>query len=490
MNAEFQFGEWLPDAPDYKSPGLEVCRNAIPSPNGFVPALAPEGRGISVSGVIIGSESFERSDGSQVIAVATTTDLHIVAGGIVTASTLSLSLSSLVDRVKFVRFGPSLYATTKNGGTWTLADIETDTAFVAASGSPPSANAMARVDEFLFMGDMVDIDASDAPYRLRWSQFNNPDGAWTTDKATQSGAWDMNPSQGKVMALSGGSFGLAFQKNGISRIDYTNGASPFFVDAFETNRGCAAGESVIRVGDKAYFLSYDGFFETDGSSVSPISRARIWEWFANEANQAFLHTVQGAVDWPNRCAVWTFSSNDAGTFDRQIYYNWETGGWGQAEVAVDRLVAAGRDGLSLEQVSVLYPDLDAMGISLDSPIFRARGRSLLSIVSGELCDMSGTFLAAEFGSGDAQPAIGKRTYLTSVTPLISCNDDNIKVSIGYKDKMSQSYFVTADVDTGSVGFAPFNHDSRYFRVHCKTVEGSGWSDAVGFQIEYSPSGGT
>ena len=487
MITDYAFGDWLPDVVDYKNPGLEECANVIPAPSGYSPVLSLIGRGASVTGTVIGAQGFEQPSGGRIICVATTTDIFVIVNDVVTASTLGLSLSG-EDHYTFQQFGSSVYATAKNGGTYYLPNVALDTAFVAALGTPPKANAMGRLGDFLLMGNLIDIDVSEAVYRVRWSQFNNPAGTWGTDIATQAGAVDLHKDQGEVVAIAGGDFALVFQKYGISRMTYTGGSAVFAKDLFESDRGCSAPESVVRVGSLVYFLSHDGFFVTNGSEVTSISRGKIWAWFSDTANPSRMFDVQGAVDWANRCIVWVFSDKNGTELNRQVYYNWETSRWTYAEQDMDYIILSDRDGATLESIATDYPDIDLMDISLDSPLFKAEGRAMLAIVGGEISEFTGATLEARFELGSIQPATGRRTYVSTVTPLIEDDAQSSLVTIGTRDLMTTSPVYSTPVPLGPLGFAAVASDGRYHRIKVQIPSGSAWKDAYGVQVDYSISG--
>lgn len=487
MIAEFQFGEWLPDAADYKNPGLEVCENVIPKPDGYSPARAAEPTGDSVTGTVIGVYPYSRLGGVKGIVVATTDDLYIILNGTTTASGLSLGASS-DDRFVFSQFNSLLYATCKGIGTYNLSDIETDLTFSASTGSPPTANAMGRVGDFLVMGDMIDINASNRPSALRWSRFNDPGGTWGAEIAYQSGSIDLGPEQGRVMHISGRDYGLIFQEYGISRITYTGGKTVFAKELFEKNRGTPAPHSVVRIGRMAYFMSHDGFFVTDGAQVTSISRGRIWEWVRGIVNTSFAQYVQGAVDWPNRCIVWTIPTGDAGDMTHQLYFNWESGRWSVVERDVDFVFSSGRSAETLESLAVDHPDLDAMTVSLDSPLWDKGERALQGLLNGEVQSLEGSPLLALFESGSFQPETGKRAFVRAVTPLIQNDTFNTTVSIGTRDQMTSTPIFSDNTTIGPLGYAAVNADGRYHRVRVSIPTASEWSDASGFQVEFEVSG--
>lgn len=482
---EVAFGEWLADARDYKNPGLEEVENATPGVNGFSPAREFVSSGVAVAGTIIGAGSSYLVDGSTAVFVATTDDLHILRGGVSMASGLSLALPD-TSTVVFEQFNNAIYATSKDGGMWVLSDFELGTAFVDNTGSPPTANAMGRVADFLIMGDLTDIDASNAPYRIRWSRFNNPGGSWTTDIGAQSGAIDLDAKYGPVTAITGGNYGLIFQRQGVTRISFTGGATVFRLDPFEENRGCVSPASAVQVGEVIYYLAHDGFFRTDGTTPQAISTGKIWSWFSGEVNESYLNKVTGSVDYQRRCVVWLFSGAVGADYTGQLWYNWETESWGYVSQPMQWVISGSKSGLSLEEVGALYPDLDAMPVSLDSPDFQPTGRNLQAFSSGSLGELTGTTLKATFTTGDMQPFPSQRAFVDEITPLVEA--DAVNVRLGCKDRMTQTFTDSSTVPMGTIGFAPFNHDARYFRVTVEIPAGEEWGNAHGFQIAAQPAG--
>lgn len=485
MISEFALGPWLPDVTDYRNPGLEVCTNVIPGPGGYKPAYGANTSEGDVGAAVLSAMSFQRADGTRITVCATAGDLHHIVGGTVADSTLTLTLT---EPVRFERFGSSIYASSKEG-VWYLDDIEADSTFVAENWTIPHGLAMARVGDFLFMGNLIDTDTNDASYRVRWSPYNNPQGEWATSISLQSDAVDMPENLGVVMGITGGNTGLIFQRNGLSRIQYTGGPSVFAKQVVDTQRGLAAPFSLAQVGENVFYLSDDGFFVTNGTAGQSISRGRVWDWFLANASQTYLSTVQAAVDWPNRCVVWTVPG-DSGAFVGLLYYNWETQWWSYVALATDCVFASGIAGLTLEQVAAIYTDLDTMTLSLDSPSFAARGKSMAAFVGGIQYQLTGSSLAAVFESGEFQPQPGKRVFVRSVTPIVTDSSDATLVTMTGRVRAGASYTSAPDVAIGPIGFAPFNFDSRFVRVGLTIPAGTTWNDAFGYQIDFDVSGDT
>src|SRR5690606_4805944 len=121
-----------------------------------------------------------------------------------------------------------------------------------------------------------DIDNGTAyPYAVQWSAIDNPTD-WPTPgtsqaRTVQAGFQYLDSSHGAVTGITNGQFsGLIFQKTGITRAQYIGGDLVFQFNTFEFTRGLWAPRSLIQIGQVAYFIAADGFYATDGQTVTPI----------------------------------------------------------------------------------------------------------------------------------------------------------------------------------------------------------------------------
>ena len=278
MRQDFQFDQFLPDAPAYNNPGLTACDNVFAENAAYTPIKAPISLGFSVVGSVRGAWRVDLAETDSLLIVGTDSDLYILRGGALYPSGLGLALTS-EETWSFDQLGRSVYATCTTGGLYRLENVLADNVFAVCPGSPPRAATLDTVGDFLFLGNMMDIDGTMQPYRVRWSAFNNPTADWVTDIGRQSGYIDMPARYGEVTGIFGNRFDLIFQKHGISRVWYAGGATVFAKEVIEDERGCPAPNSMVRVGGYIYFLASDGFCRTDGSGVEVVSSDRIWSWF-------------------------------------------------------------------------------------------------------------------------------------------------------------------------------------------------------------------
>jgi hypothetical protein len=487
MKTPIPYGQWLPSQTDYQNPGLTECLNVYPTSGGYGPFQGLGSEEVDVGATILGARRLERSDGTRVIVAGTASDLYVIVGGTANASSLSLSLAD-DDWWQFERFGPYVFATSKDAGTFYLTDVDSDTTFSTAPGTPPSANAMARVSDFLFMGDLTDIDASNTPYRIRWSRFNNPIGTWDTDIATQSSFLDLPTTFGKVMGITGGAIGLVFQKYGINRLQYTGGGSVWRRDVIDEERGCVSTRSLARVGPVTYFMGHDGFCRTNGAQVDVISSDRVWSWFLENSNQSFNYAVQGAVNWPKRSIVWAYYKVGTTTYTGLLIYAWEQDRWSHVDLSVDTLIETTIDGTTLENLDAVYPNLDTMPLSLDDPSFQPKGREFAAFVSGSLRPFDGTTLQAEFQTGDFQLEPGNRVFVSEIVPLVENTNKNSLIAIGVRDSLGDNVSFGSDIVEGPHSYCALAADGRYARIRHRIPAGSTWEKASGIQAEWLRSG--
>ena len=106
MRFTLDLGEWLPDAPDLKNPGLSNAKGVYPSAGGYAPWWSGETTGLSVTGTVMGAQRFERSNGNEVLCVGTDSDLYVITGGTVFASSLAMTSINAADEAwLFEQFG-------------------------------------------------------------------------------------------------------------------------------------------------------------------------------------------------------------------------------------------------------------------------------------------------------------------------------------------------------------------------------------------------
>lgn len=482
--AEARFGDWLPDAPSYSSPGCVVADGVIPAPGGaYQPFPAPLATAHSVTGQAKGARLLFRTDDTPLIVGGTATSLFTKdAAGAVNVTTGLGDVGN--TRWQFAQFKTKIIAAGRANAVQYLSDIDTDVTWEPLPGDPPEARYVARVGEFVMLGD-VGADHS----RFQWSSFNAPGGDWTPSRRTQAGFAEAPWEMGRVVGMTGGRYPMIFQERGVSRLEYVGPPMVFRRETIDQARGCLAPDSIVQVGFQTFYLAQDGFTVTNGSQAQQIGSQKVNRWFFSTADPVSVKDVQGAVDWQNELVVWAFRSQVVSGYDRLLIFHWATGRWSSATVFTSTLCGAVIDGYTLEQVGQLYESLESVPISFDNNRWRGRLRGLGCFVDGAttttLHTFSGSPLAARFETGEMEPQPGRRVFVSRGWPLVRTGAATIAATAV---NHAGAETTAAPAAQGADGACPLRVDGRTVRLAVEIPAGADWSDAQGVQVDYRVSG--
>jgi hypothetical protein len=479
---DVMFGEWLPDVPDYKNPGLVLAENVIPRAGAYFPQYGLTPQSAPATGAIRGAQLMFGSNGDTIIVGGTSTRLFVDVGGVVTQTTQASTVTTVWD---FERFNDFVIATSIENFPYYLTDLDSDTIWSLLGGSPPKAAVCARVGDFLMLGNIAGF-----PNRVQWSSFNSPATSWTPARLTQAGYADLTRSFGTVQRIVGGRFPIVFQERGVQRVESIEPPIVHRFTPIEDARGCLAPFSVVTIGFVTYYLAQDGFWSTDGNSFQPIGTSRINKWFFENCAASKIALTHGTIDFENECIVWAFKTADA-TFDRLIRYSYSENRWSHARVSLDRLVETVLGGMTLEEIGAAYATLEDVPYSLDDPRWQGRNRTLAAYVDGasttDLNTFTGERMEAYLETGEFQPVPGKRVTSLTARPLgkgaevftvapVAIGNDRTEVVGAFNAVMT-------------AGWAPIRADGQSMRLALRAAEGAGWESIQGAQVAFRPSGG-
>lgn len=483
MITPIPFGEWLPDTPNYLSPGCVVAENCKPAPGGYGPFLGPNSTGEDAAGVCKGAKLLFRSTGAPVVVGGTDTSLFVIVGGVTTEVT---GLSSMGDNYwTFVQFNQFVVAIGAANAPRYLTALDSDTTFGTLGGSPPTAATGGRVGNYLMLGNVTGN-----PFQVSWSAENDITN-WTPSVTTGAGSAELQHEYGKITGFGGDRFPVLFQEYAVTRVT-PNVPTVFRFDTIEEARGCIAPGSIVTVGFMTYFLAHDGFCVTDGNTVQRIGQNKVDDWFFANASDADKFRTHGAIDWENQCVVWAFYPALQSAFARLLIYSWEQNRWSTATLTVHRLVESSIGETTIEELDALYGDLDSVPVSLDSALFAARGRVLSAFIGNGsdtlLHTLNGTALQADFETAEHQPQPGSRTFIYEVHPLVENLSVNSQARVITRNPKGgpEIYGTFGTVNDG--GFCPVRADGRYVRVGLRIPAGAIWSKAQGVSVRHRVSG--
>jgi hypothetical protein len=478
-----KFGEWLPDLPYYANPGLVEAKNVLPVDGSYAQLREIQTDGDALTNDPQGAFAAVAPDGSSELYAGDATKLYQRSATWTDRSGATYTTPS-TGYWSFTQFDEKVIASNFSDEIQ-VRDAGSGANFAQLSPDAPRARCVGTINRFVIGGDTDDIVNGAVPNRAQWCTINDatdwPTPNSITARTRQAGEQFLNVAFGAVTGISSGQFfGKLFQQRGITRATYQGGDVVFQFDEYEKNRGLWFPQSLISIGSLDYFIAADGFYVTDGQSVTPIGNAKVDRFFFDSVNETSRQQVTATLDFRNRCIYWCYPSIGSDTPDRLLIYNYQETRWSHAELSVQMLFNALSAGYTLEQLDALFASIDAGTISLDSS-FWAGGLPILGVFSGKsLGAFSGDPLDATFETGeqDAESLI----YIDSVRPLVTGNPTAITVALASRDRQDNESrtFGTHVARTARTGVCDFRTQGRY--ISAQTLLAGGFDRAMGLQV--------
>ena len=325
------FTEWTPDQPSIVE-NLSTAKNVIPSAVGFKPFPLALDYSLSASQDLNNAITGKFS-GTNITFAGGTSKLFKLDSGTLALSDVTKSGGySTTNRWNFTQFGNTIIAA--NGvnklQAWTLGS---STAFADLAAAAPIAKYVTVVRDFVVAAN---LDTGTNSNKIQWSDIND-EYDWTSGGASQSD-FQIVADGGAVNGITGGEFGLILMERSIVRMTYIG--SPFFFqfDTIARNLGCREGNSVANYGNVTYFLSNEGFYSCDGSTIKAIGSQKVDNWFYEYADPTQFESMSATVDPVLKIVLWNFKTLTSSTFGGArllLIYNWQMDKWSYAETDVD-----------------------------------------------------------------------------------------------------------------------------------------------------------
>lgn len=493
---QFSFGEWLPDLPFFDNKGLVEALNCVPIDGHYknYSPYASIATDATIGARAQGAFAAIDSAGISAIYVGTATRL-LFKNGAAWNNVSSATYTAASDGYwKFAQFNNRIVATD-------YADVIQSatiggSSFTTLAAAAPKARHIAKVNQFLIVGDTVDGVNGAVSYRIQWNAINDPTN-WPTPNsataiATQAGEQFMDSAFGPVTGVFGGDqFSIVGQRTGISRLTYAGPPVVFQFDTIEVGRGIWFPNASVQIGNYVYFISHDGFYVTDGVSVKPIGNGKVDKTFLAECDQAYKERVYGAFDFQSKCIFWTYCSTTAvsGAPDRLIVYNFAEDRWSHAQDLITLVFPSYSTGYTLDQLDTISTSIDGLQITLDSTFWQGGLRVINAFgPDNRLGSFSGASGVAVFESGEIEPQPMGTFYIDAVDPKITGAPSAISAQIGTRtsqDNESRSWSA-ASLRTSRSNLCDFRSDARYLSV--RTSVTGNFDRALGFGLRGLPTG--
>lgn len=369
--------------------------------------------------------------------------------------------------------------------------LGTDIKFSALAGSPPKARGVAVVNNFVLL---FGVDGFLG--RVQWSALDDPTD-WTPSASTQADYNDILGLGGRVQAVVGSqNVAVVVMEKEIWRMDYVGPDVIFSFSLVESKRGTPAPQSVTGDGVNVYYLGEDGFYYFNGSVSIPIGHLKVDKYFLDNVDRTYLYNrVQGVTDPNTKTVIWGYPNvddTDDGTISRLIVHNWAdigeygVGKWTEVLSMVQILCAGLTSGFTMEQIGALYPTMEDVPFSLDSPIWQG-GRYVLAGVdsTGRLGYFDGENLDATLTTTEARLNEGGIATVQAVLPITDASD--VSVRVGSRMRQSDAVTYTASGSPHArTGECNFKVSAGYHRAEVSLT--GDWILAQGVQFRFNKAG--
>ena len=469
-----QFNEWLPDQPD-NAGGLNDALNVIPVSVGYQPfPNAVDFSGSATENI------------NAVFVAKWDTEIIIFAGGPTKLFKFNSATEALDDVSKtggysssfnwrFQQFGKTVIAS--NGGAvlqyWT---IGTSTGFLDIASSPIARNLTA-VRDFVVTANVNTGTLGSST--VQWSDIND-ETDWASGSTSQADT-QVIADGGNIQNITGGEFGLVLLEKSIVRMSYVGSPLFFQFDNIARGLGCLEGNSVCQYNNMTFFLSDDGFYSCNGSTVTPIGNEKIDRWFFEDCDLSSLGSMSSSINPTANIAVWNYANNSGGR--TILVYNWSLGKWSHVDTTATVVGNIATIGTTLEGLGTLgYTDIDAMPASLDARLWIGGKFLFAGAIGAKLSTFTGSSYNSKLVTTDIE--VGFNSFVNLLRPQVDNGSANI--SIASRKELNDAIVFSTPVATTEEGRANVRSSGRYHRV---SVEPTGsWTNCMAVDVDTIPRG--
>ena len=467
-----QFTEWLPDQPA-NAGSLIDAKNVFPVSVGY----SPFPNAVDFSGAA--SENL-----NSVYAAKFGSEVVIFAGGASKLFKFNAATEALEDKSlaggytgtstwNFALFGAEVLATnhTAKVQRWT---IGSSTAFADLAAAAPIAKFVTVVRDFV-----VCANIGSTANKVQWSDINDATD-WVSGTTSQSD-FQIMPDGGNITGITGGEFGIVFLEKAIVRQSYTG--SPLFwqFDTISRGLGCIAGGSIAQYGGLSFFLSDDGFYQTDGQSVTGIGNEKVDKYFFDDVLLESIDSMSSSADPKRKIVVWNYANNSGGR--SILIYNWQLQRWSRASTAATVVGDIATAGTTLEGLGTLgYTDIDTMPASLDARLWVGGKFLFAGAEDTKIVTFTGSDYNSELITTDVE--VGYNSVVTLARPQIDNGSATIKIAS--RRELDDAVIFGDSSTTSAEGRADLRSAGRYHRLEVSPT--GNWTTAMAVDIDVKPQG--
>lgn len=481
------FGEWLPDLAATGNPGALTAKNVIPAIDGYRPFYGIAAQTNALDAYARGGIAVRGSDGNTYNYAGDATKLYALTNATwANASRTSGGAYTLgtSDRWEFAKWGENVIAT--NGVDAPQIISLGATNFTALSGTPPKAKTIAVIRDFVVLG-AID-DGATKLTTVQWSGFGD-ETAWTYNPATQSDAQELGDIGGQIVRIVGGAYGAIFRTRGITRMTYEGPPTIFRFDHVERAKGAISAGGVCDAGNLMFYIGEDDFYAFDGEASYNIGTQKVADYFFRDLQGNFAYRISSSIDYARSLVVWSYPGTGStnGQPNKLIMYHWPTKRWSMAEVSVNSLYAYMSSSTTLEGLDAFSTSIDALGASLDSPVWQGGRLSLAGFdTTHRAATFTGDALTATLETAEFEAGPGTGSMVTEARALV--DGGTVTMEHGTRYSLRSPTVYGNAVSENAKGCFNFRGRSRFHRFRA-TITG-GFDTASGVQITGIKATGT
>lgn len=463
--------EWLPDQPGLTG-ALTEAKNVVPVQNGYGQLPSAEVFSKNASENLLTVLAGKFGDTVQLFAAGATKIFKFDPNDLDLDDVSKSGGYSGITRWNFTQYGKVLIGANGNGTlqAWT---IGTSTAWADLDATAPIAKFVTVVRDFV-----VAARNTTNPNRVFWSDINN-ETDWTSGTTSQSDFQDIADG-GNIQGITGGEVGIVLLEKATYRMSYVGSPLFFQFDAISRTLGCYEPNSIVQQGGRTFFLSEDGFYVTDGQTITPIGAEKVDRWFFDDVDEGKLGQMSAAVDPEKHLIAWCYANANAS--QTILVFNWQTGSWSYGITTVSYVANAAAAGTTLEQLNI-YSTLEGIPASLDSRLW-AGGKALFAGVrNAQIILFGGAPMAPELVTGDFEE--GKQSIVKLAYPQI--DGGSADVAVASRARLDGSVSFSQDVPADAENRVSLRSVGRYHRLRIRPT--GNWKTIMAVDIEAQPVGG-
>ena len=485
MSNILPFGGYEPDKSNYLGANSRAVQNVVPRADGYGPFQDFTAFTSALSAPCRGFFYARKTDGSIAVFAGTSTKLFRLGNTDLSWTDVSKSGAAYTalpssDHWQFAQFGNLVIAVQANTAPQVF-DLSSSLAFADLGGSPPQARYIAIVGRFVVLSGLLTT-----PYRIQWSGLNAVT-TWTP--GTSSSDFQDLPDGGIVRGVAGGEYGVIFQETAMRRMIFVPGSPVIFnIERITEDKGLMAPYSLIRAGDKIFFLSPQGFQGMLSTGLpEAIGKERFDRTFFADYDSGSIQMIIGTADPTETRIYWAYKSNSGtiGQFDKVLCYDYALNRASIIAMHGEYLASLARPGLTLENLDSISGSLDALTFSLDDVSTAALSKLSAVNPAHKLGFFTGGNLEATLDTSE-QSLNGRRMRVKGIRPV---TDAQICYgSVGARETLRATVSYSAEQAVDAKGLCPANVSTRLARGRLRIPAATAWTYASGIEPEFVQEG--